>query len=312
MKYFTLIILAGLFITCSKNSIIIPQETPKNINLKYFGFTLVDVSFDDPTDNEDKTNYIDEVAGFSNIADIFIYEADQNIEENLDVFENYDVQAYLHISEVFFEFVNETDSLSKARYDLRPDYLERWNLFVATNNLHNRKDQLIAFYLGEEPTWNGISFEALETAANVLQGFSTEIAIMVIEAYPVIDRLELPLAVDWVGFDHYFIENPLTSEVFQSELNTLKSKMNANQELVIVMDSHYRSIFHRIEGIRKSEMDEVAARYYELANIEETTVALVGYHWPSGFEANAVVGARHMPDAAKAAYEQMGKNITNK
>lgn len=46
--------------------------TPVN-HLKYFGFTLIDTNWDDPSDDEVHTNYADEVHTFSNIADILVY-----------------------------------------------------------------------------------------------------------------------------------------------------------------------------------------------------------------------------------------------
>ena len=57
-----------------------------NHNLEFYGFTLIDVGWDDPKDNSDKSNYVDEVAHFSNIADILVTEPEDNIINRLEKF----------------------------------------------------------------------------------------------------------------------------------------------------------------------------------------------------------------------------------
>ena len=35
--------------------------------VRYFGFAVIDCGWDDPLDDEAKTNYVDEISGFANV-----------------------------------------------------------------------------------------------------------------------------------------------------------------------------------------------------------------------------------------------------
>lgn len=97
MKKYTYIVYILLtFMSCKKETLQEPLPDKTNPNLKYFGYTLVDVGWDDPTDKSDKTNYIDEVYSFSNIADILVVEPTDNIVDRINVFDSYNVKAMLH------------------------------------------------------------------------------------------------------------------------------------------------------------------------------------------------------------------------
>src|SRR5690554_999936 len=77
MNRLALILLILLLISCRKENK--PDKTNSTSHIKYFGFTLIDTYWDDPTDNQTKTNYIDEVSEFSNIADILVVTPSDNI-----------------------------------------------------------------------------------------------------------------------------------------------------------------------------------------------------------------------------------------
>lgn len=282
-------------------------------HLKYFGFTLIDVGWDDPLDSEVKTNYLDEVADFSNIADILIVQPTDNIISNLNLMKSNNIKAILHLSELFYEQTTG-QSNSGDKYSLRSDYKLRWDTFVQTNDLNTHKDKIQAFYIGEEPTWNGISFNELESATDYAKETISEIPVLIIEASVILNELKIPKSVDWIGFDHYFIKDPKNNTQFLNELSLLKSKLiNENQKIVLVLDSHYiKEIHGGISGISKNEMAAVANSYYELAKREEKVIALLGYTWPGGFDTADALGARQLPDVAKATYLRIGQEITRK
>ncbi|WP_296384730.1 hypothetical protein [Winogradskyella sp.] len=311
MNKLTLIFSILLLISCDKENQ--SEQTINSTHIKYFGFTLIDTYWDDPTDNQTKTNYIDEVYEFSNIADILVVNPSDDIISRMTEMNNLQVKSVLHISEIFFELVGNS-SASGLEYDLRADYQTRWNEFMSINSLHINQNLIQTFYLGEEPTWNGITFSELKSATDYIKQALPNIPIMIIEAYPAVDELQIPNSVDWIGFDHYFIKDPKTNTIYLNELNTLKSKFsNDNQKLVIVMDTHFMSSFHEdIGGIALNEMDEVINNYYELAKSEPKTIAILGYFWPSGFDLPESIGARNMPQTIKENYIQIGKQITNK
>jgi len=311
MNRFTLILSIIILISCDKENQ--HEQTINPTHIKYFGFTLIDTYWDDPTDNQTKTNYIDEVYGFSNIADILVVNPTDNIVSRMTEMNNLQVKSVLHLSDIFFELVG-VSSPSSVEYDLRVDFQARWNEFISVNNLQVNQILIQAFYIGEEPTWNGISLSELKSATDYVKLTFPDIPIMIIEAYPAIDQLQIPNSVDWIGFDHYFIKDPKGNADYLSELNTLKSKFsNDEQKLVFIMDTHFISSFHEdFGGISLNEMNEVANSYYELAKSEPKTIAILCYFWPSGFDVYSSIGARNMPQSIKENYIRIGKEITNK
>lgn len=311
MNKLTLIFSIILLISCHKENQ--PEQAIDSTHIKYFGFTLIDTFWDDPTDNQTKTNYIDEVFGFSNIADILVVNPSDNITTRMTEMSDLQVKSILHLSDIFFELVGNL-SPSGFEYDLRADFQVRWDEFINVNDLQINQDLIQTFYIGEEPTWNGISFSELKSATDYVKFTLPNVPIMIIEAYPAIDQLQIPNSVDWIGFDHYFIKDPKGNTDYLSELNTLKLKFsNDEQKLVLIMDTHFISSFHGdFGGISLNEMNEVANSYYELAKSEPKTIAILGYFWPSGFDISSSIGARNMPQNIKENYIRIGKEITNK
>lgn len=291
------------------------EEAPLNSpvdHIKYFGFTLVDTHWDDPTDSETKSNYSDEVAPFSNMADILVVNPTDDIVDRMKAMEALQMKSILHLNDLFFE-VEGTDAPSGRDYRLRPDAQQRWDIFLGTNSLYVNQDLVQALYVGEEPTWNGITFTELKKVSDYVKLTIPGITVMVVEAYPALDDLQIPASVDWVGFDHYFIKDPKNDAAFTSELNVLKSKLSEEQKLILIMDTHYIDFAHEdLGGIALNEMATVATSYYELAKSEPKTIAIIGYFWPSGFDYPDAIGARHMPNEIKQEYSRIGKEITDK
>lgn len=312
MKYFffKLICLVSIYSSCKKEE---PSPSFSNPNhLTFFGFVLIDTFWDDPTDNDIKTNYKDEVSPFSNMADILVINPQDNIIERMTAMRDLQMKCILHLHEIFFESVG-TAGPSGNQYDLRIDYKERWNAFVSSNQLQSNQNLVQAFYIGEEPTWNSISFSELSQATDYVKATFPTIPILIIEASPALSQLQIPNSVDWVGFDHYFIKNPTTNALFQQELRLLKSKMNDTQHILIIMDTHYiPSVHGQLGDISLNEMEDVANNYYTLAKNEPKAIGMLGYFWPSGFDSNTSIGARNMPQHVKNAYIRIGKAITNK
>jgi len=292
-----------------------PSDTiiTTNEDLKHFGFTLIDTYWDDPLDSEEKSNYSDEVFTFSNMADLIPLGPDDDLRERIAHFDSLEMKAILHLNELFFEYV-DTDAPSGARYALRPDYQARWDGFIATNDLAQDPSRLAALYIGEEPTWNGISFTQLSDACNYLKSTLPSIPIMMIEAYPALEAMQVPVAVDWLGFDHYFIADPRVDPVFQSEFEIIKSKRSRDdQQLVLILDAHYIDLGHGgLAGLSPADMKGVATSYYDLARTETDVVALIGYCWPGGFDLPDALGARQLPETVRAEYARIGKAITGK
>jgi len=95
-----------LLISCNKENQ--AEQNTDSSHIKYFGFTLIDTYWDDPTDNQTKSNYIDEVHEFSNIADILVVNPTDNIVARMTEMNNLEVKSVLHIWELFFELIGES------------------------------------------------------------------------------------------------------------------------------------------------------------------------------------------------------------
>ena len=125
-----LLVITG-FLACHKKADT-PTVNTSADHVEYFGFTIIDTYWDDPTDLEIKSNYADEVYRFSNLADILALHPTDSIVPRVRTFNNFAMKAILHVNELFFEVV-DTNSPSGTNYDLRPDYQNRWDQFVAAN-----------------------------------------------------------------------------------------------------------------------------------------------------------------------------------
>lgn len=299
-----------ILFACKKDD---ESSTNTNTHIEYFGFTIIDTFWDDPTDAEIKTNYADEIHSFSNIADILVVNSNDNIIQRAQTFADFELKAILHLNELFFELV-DNNSPSGSNYDLRSDYQERWNEFKTINQSILNPHYIGAFYIGEEPTWNGITFSELNTVAQLLQAEFPNIPTMIIEAYPSLNDLQVPETVDWIGFDRYFVKDPNTNSDFQQDWEILKTKIsNQDQKIMIILDSHYIGWAHGEFGnIDLTQMDQVAKNYYQLAKNNEKVIGILGYFWPNGFDIPESIGGRGMPQNVKMEYERIGKEIIKK
>lgn len=299
-----------ILFACKKDD---ESSTNTNTHIEYFGFTIIDTFWDDPTDAEIKTNYADEIHSFSNIADILVVNSNDNIIQRAQTFADFELKAILHLNELFFELV-DNNSPSGSNYDLRSDYQERWNEFKTINQSILNPHYIGAFYIGEEPTWNGISFSELNTVAQLFQAEFPNIPTMIIEASPSLNDLQVPETVDWIGFDRYFVKDPNTNSDFQQDWEILKTKIsNQDQKIMIILDSHYIGWAHGEFGnIDLTQMDQVAKNYYQLAKNNEKVIGILGYFWPNGFDIPESIGGRGMPQNVKMEYERIGKEIIKK
>ncbi len=305
--FFTILL---LFLIATTSSCQNNDNDVKVSSIKYFGFTIVDTFWDDPSDKETKTNYLDEVHTFTNIYDVFAVHPTHDLTEAFSEAQSMEMNVMIHLHEIFFE-LEDGNAPSGANYKLKSDFKTRWDSFITTNDLPNQSS-VVALYLGEEPFWNGIGFEELEAASDYIKSSGINASVVLVEAYLAIQNLEIPSAIDWVGFDHYFIQSPDSDQTYQSELSLLKQKMKDHQKLIIVMDSHFIKEVHQdLANINIEDMKAVANAYYTMAK-REKAIALLGYFWPNGFDAQNAVGARGMPSKVLDNYKRIGKEITGK
>lgn len=313
MKKITLLLIFFLpFIECKKSGIKDPFPKKVNSNLKYFGFTLVDVGWDEPGDKSNKTNYTDEISSFCNIADILVTQPTDNIMDRVEYMNSLGVKPILHLNDMFFEQKSKGGGRSGVILGLRSDYKQRWDEFVIANNLLSNYSKIHSFYIGEEPAWNSIPEEEFKMACDYAKSTVSQVPIMLIEAYLAVDYLYAPSSVDYVGFDHYFLPSSTKSSKYLSEHQTMKLRLLSHQKIFLVADTHWIKILHGSSGISRNDMDVIAREYYNFANTDTTIVGILGYFWPSGFDKKGSTGARELPKHVRKEYEKIGKAITEK
>lgn len=282
--------------------------------LRWFGYAAVDAGWDDPHDGLDKTCYLDEVAGFTNLAGMAVHAPDEAIEERLDAMAQRGVGAALDISVLFYERVvpaaEETGSTVDLR--LRRDCRERWQQFLRRNRLAEHAASLACLYLADEPVWNGISGGELAAQAATVRESLSAVPLLVIEAWPVIDRLEVPKQVDWIGFDRYGVPDPEHDPSYREQFRRLKARRSRpDQRMAVVFESQWLPAYGPA-GYPPAAMGAVAASYHRLAAEDPEVVALIGYLWPGGLDGATHLGGRQLPEAALQEHRRIGAAITGK
>lgn len=296
------------------------QSTPKAMidpklatpAARYFGYALVDCGYDDPNDSSTKTNYVTEVAAFSNLGQMCVFAPTDNIIERLNLMSRNSMQAMLSVQAIFFAGVADAGTGSGLRFTLRPDYATRWASFMQTNKLAQNISKVGAFYVVDEPVWNGVSFQDLKTASDAIKASFPTVVTAIVEAAPALANLKVPTSIDVIGFDHYAIPDPQTDLVFQNELAILKSKRSAPwQKIMLVMDAQWLP-FYGEAGYPESYMANVATSYYNIAKADPEIIAILGYTWPGGFGSPGQKGTRNLPQNVIDEHKRIGKIMTGK
>ncbi len=292
----------------------LPAEAPTAPSaMQQFGFAGVDCGHDDPLDNAAVSDYLPEVAAFSSTAQVCVYAPDEPLQARLDKMAQRQVGAFLSVQAILFESAPDATVGGGTRVRLRADHAARWRQFVDGSGLRQRRTNLTAFYLVDEPTWHGVPASELRRAAELVKAEFPDVPVALIEAAPALASLQVPEAVDWIGFDHYAVPRPDTDPVYLGELALLKSKRSrAAQKVLLVMDAQWLPAYGQA-GYSEADMKAVASRYAALAEHERADMAgMLGYLWPGGLDEPAQKGARDLPESVRQEYARIGRALTGK
>lgn len=263
-------------------------------HLKYFGFTAIDCFYDDPLDTSTITNYISEVDTFSNIAHMCVYDYTDNIVARTNLMNAYCVNPILHIQEIFFQ-INDTLAPSGVNYDLYPNFTSRWTTFMTTNSSILTPSKIGCFYIADEPFWNGISLSDMDTVCALLKNAFPTIPLLMVEAYMTVDSMQVPQAMDWIGFDRYGTFDPQYDPTFLENLDTLKSRLSSpSQKIILIIDDQWFPEYLTYLGWAQDTMADVVQNYYDLAVSDTSVIGLIGYIWPGGLDGPTHHGVRNM------------------
>jgi chitodextrinase len=276
--------------------------------LKYFGFYLVNTFVDDKYDGVAKTNYTDEVSSFTNLNQSLVFSPAQDISGDVNAMNAECTKPFMACEQIFWRRV-DGNAPSGNNYDMYPDWQARWNTFKATNAASLTPGKIGCFYVADEPLWNGIPNEELAAVTNLIKSDYPAIPIFYIEAYPQVANMVVPASVDWIGFDQYFIFDPLNNSQYLGYLSALKSKRSNNQKIFIIADAHWVPIYGSEGNVTPADMINTVQSYYDLAVSDPDVIGLIEYEWPGGFDGEGSLGARNLPQAVIDRLKDQGRMI---
>jgi hypothetical protein len=282
--------------------------------LRWFGYAAIDAGWDDPLDQENKTCYLDEVEAFTNLAGMAVHAPEEVIEQRLTAMSRSAVRAALDVSALFYERVDPPHETTGSGTDLRlrGDHRERWRAFLDKNRLVDLAGSLACLYLADEPVWNGIAAGELAIQAELIKESLPTVPLLVIEAWPVIDRLVVPAQIDWIGFDRYGVPDPMNDADYRDQFRRLKARRSRpDQRIAVVFESRWLPAYGRA-GYPPDAMGAVAASYHRLAVSDPEVIALIGYLWPGGLDGKTQLGARQLPAEVLREHHRIGHAITGK
>jgi len=280
------------------------QSAPPH--LKYFGFAIVDCSLDDPNDAPVLANYITEVDTFSNIAQMCVETHTDTIINRVNLMNSLCVKPILSVSKVFI-YLKDNNGPSGSNYDLYPNYQTRWDSFKLINASVLNASQVEMIYVCDEPTWNGVTYNELNTICATVKADYPNIPLIFVEAWPVIDSLQVPASVSWIGFDRYGVLDVSTDSSYLAQLAALEGKRSApNQKIMLVFDQQWNAGFWP-GGWQPDTMEYVMQHYYDLAIADTNVIGLTGFTWPG--IAPGWLGARHLPQNCINKFADIGKMI---
>ncbi len=150
-------------------------------HLKYFGFYLVNTGIDDPTNSVVKTNYTDDVSFFTNLNQYSVYDPAQTIGKDLDAMVAACTKPFMSISAIFW-YRTYSNAPSGNRYALYADWKARWAAFKLKNQAASNPSRIGAFYMLDEPLWNGVPFADVNAVSLTLKADYPAIPILMVEA----------------------------------------------------------------------------------------------------------------------------------
>jgi hypothetical protein len=302
-------VFSGIFLFLLKfiySSETFSQTAPAH--LKYFGYYYVDCLYDDPNDVAITTNYISEVDSFSNFDLLCVSDYTTDIVSRVNLMTAHCVKPLLSLYDVFYVYAG-AGGPGGVNYDLYPNYQSRWNSFKTTNASVLNASQIAAFYIMDEPTWNGVTFSEYNTICSMVKSDFPNIPIFLTEAWPELDSLQIPVSVDWISFDRYGIFKPSTDPTYQGFLADIKSKKSTpNQKIFLVVDDQWFPYYANTGGYTPDSMVNVIRDYYNLAVSDPDIIGLMGFIWPGGITTGHL-GVRNMPQSVIDLNVQIGKMI---
>jgi len=278
-----------------------PEPTPgPSAALIQFGFAAVDCGHDDPFDQSPKTNYNDEVEGFTNLNQFCLaLDAATDAARLREAAAIYDPLIY--VEPVFLD-PQSGQPLPAAQYDA--NYAALSDALAQSGIASSR----VAFYLADEPGLRDIALATLEPFALRLKRDYPQSAIVLVEGYSASRDPDVPDFVDVWAFNAYALPDPGGEPLYTGYLDKASAQLRAGQSLAIIGDGIYTGA-HQAAGLSRADMAQVANRYFALADGRKDVSALIVYSWPGGIEPGEE-GVRDLPAQVAQSWRAIGEAIT--
>lgn len=285
-----------LFVSCSQKEF---KTNDNKKHLKYFGFAITDCG----------TNYLNHVDDFVNLVDMCPTDL-TSLESRVTNNTLNNNKVIIHLQGLFINPVSDASSPTGIKYELSSNYIEFFNTWKI-NNAFLSSEKVAAFTVADEPAWNNMNMQDLNTITALVKKAFPKIPIMVIEAPDAINNLTITDDVDWIGFDRYGTLDPINDTEYLKRLELIKSKRtNNNQKLVLIMESQWLD-FYTNEGFKQSVLINMANSYYNLAKQENDVIALISYLLPSGFDTPNQKGYLDLDLEVQKTIKAIGSKIVN-
>jgi hypothetical protein len=278
-------------------------------HLKYFGYFDVDCAAVAPgAVYPFKTNYVDEVAGFSNLGHLCVYHSMDNIDTRVKAFAERKILAILDLSGLFFR-QSSTPSVH-TNLDLYPDFERRWLEFRKRNSPYLNTHYLAAVMPARRMIDVGVTTEELKTVSAMLARDLPQVPLLLVEDAAHIDKIGVPPQMSWLGLSALGVTAPAESEEFKRAWRKFKTlRTRPEQKFFLVAESQwlqrYNSPTHS-----SMQMKDVITRYYELARKDEDVSGILNVTW-AGAEAKKTLGLRNLPEEVLNEHKRIGRLILN-
>lgn len=236
------------------------------------------------------------------------------------------VKSALFLDNVLFkQFYVTSSNCSDANgpflWRLRGNWQDRLANFVTTNGSYINSTTLF-IVVQSEVNNRCVPLGDVQTAAMAVKAyFPTLPTVMGYGRSPGSQPApaSIPSAIDWVGFFKYGIfqpsdpNNPNNADnQFLVEFNSLLSKLNSNQRVILVPDGFWATFLHAHlnsqngpgTGWPKWYLQYVALNYESFALSQPKVVGMIVFLWPSA--PPDITGTKDLPQAVRDRHREIG------
>ncbi len=272
--------------------------------VRYFGYAAIACGLDDPHDASQKTDYIDEVAGFTNLNQVCLSPDPAVTADRLARMAAAGSAALFNIEPALFV-------QTAAGLRPNPDRAALWPLVTEAVSQSGTPPERIFFYLADEPTLRQLPPADLSDAARLVKQTYPAASLMVIEAYDPQGPGPIVPELDYWGFDAYAVKDPATEPLYLAYLDRSRALLGKDQHLVLMMDAMHTPV-HQDLGISQADMAAVARSYLNLAQDRGDVAAILGYSWVGGIDNASERGVRDLPANVQATHRDIGTLLLGK